>query len=109
MLTPRKLICQMEETAADKLPERWREEARRLIGPSAAPDQARGGEEAAENICTLQEWLEEVYFDEDKISELSSEDIRTVGRLVKKMIRFEPSSRAPAHTMLEDPWFRPES
>lgn len=95
----------MEESAADQLPERWREQARQLKGPSPVPTK----EEATEDGYTLQTWLEEVYFEEGKENELGSEDIRKVGDLVKTMLRFEPSSRATAQTMLKDPWFGSES
>lgn len=50
----------------------------------------------------LQQWLEEVYFDEDKKAELSLEDARKVGELVRKMLWFEPSSRETASSVLKN-------
>ena len=57
---------------------------------------------------TLQEWLAEVYFDDDKHAEFTREDIVSVGKLIKSMLKFEPSLRAPASDTLVDAWLNRE-
>lgn len=54
---------------------------------------------------TLQEWLEEVYFDNNKKAEFTREDIAKVGKLIGRMLKFEPSLRATASDALSDVWF----
>lgn len=44
----------------------------------------------------LQEWLEEVYFDERQIPDLAREDIVRLGKIIRRLLRFEPSARASA-------------
>lgn len=57
---------------------------------------------------TLREWLEEMYFDGERNEDLSRKDILKICELVQKMLRFEPSSRAPAGEILQDAWFQNE-
>jgi serine/threonine-protein kinase SRPK3 len=57
-----------------------------------------------EGVQTLQQWLGEVYFDQDKKAELSDDHVRRPGHLVGRLLYFEPSSRATAASLLEDPW-----
>ncbi|KAI0867389.1 kinase-like domain-containing protein [Hypoxylon argillaceum] len=104
MLTPGTLISQMEELAADKLPERWAKRANCLREPSVGSGQT--GDEHGKTASTnaLQQWLEEVYFDENKRAELSPEDVRELGKVIRKMLRFEPSSRSTASRLLENAW-----
>ena len=52
----------------------------------------------------LQEWLEEVYFDDEKNADFSRADIAKVGELVKRLLRLEPMARASAKEILEDSW-----
>jgi serine/threonine-protein kinase SRPK3 len=54
----------------------------------------------------LQEWLEETYFDGVREETLSRADIVKVGALIHRLLRFEPSTRASAQEILQDPWFR---
>lgn len=55
---------------------------------------------------TLQEWLEEVYFDDAKKAEFTREDIAKVGELIARMLKFEPSLRATVSDALSDAWFK---
>lgn len=107
MLTPEDLLSQMKESATDQLPQRWTELVKRL-GQSSSGPEARDGEknEEATDSQTLQQWLEEVYFNEDKKAELNREDVRKVGDLVGRLLYFEPSLRANASSLLEDPWLK---
>lgn len=54
---------------------------------------------------SFQEWLEEMYFDSDRKETLSREDIVQLGEIIGRLLRFEPSSRASARDILDDPWF----
>lgn len=85
----------MQEMISDTLPERWQNEWNAIKG-----------EVSGEIGGTLQDWLEETYFDEDKKQDLTRQDIKTLGRIVARMLRFEPSTRASAREILNDPWFR---
>jgi hypothetical protein len=78
----------MEEFATDRLPKRWIERAKRLTGPSEGSNQAGGEQDATEDTQqALQRWLEEVYFDNGKKeAELSLDDIREVGELIRKIL-----------------------
>ncbi|KAH8762696.1 hypothetical protein F5882DRAFT_477151 [Hyaloscypha sp. PMI_1271] len=57
---------------------------------------------------TLQEWLEEMYFDGERNDDLTQEDILKEGKLVRSMLQFEPSKRASVKEMLQDSWFKGE-
>lgn len=98
MTTPTILARQMLEMVSDELPERWQETWR-------AMDSASRGEKSG---YTLQEWLEEMYFDGERNEDLTRKDILKVGELVRKMLRFEPSMRASAREILQDSWFKRE-
>ena len=63
-------------------------------------------EARGESVQPLQKWLNEVYFDGKREAELTQEDIMKVGELVRRMLRLEPSARASAEQILQDPWFR---
>ncbi|QDS72140.1 hypothetical protein FKW77_004169 [Venturia effusa] len=95
MITPTILVRQMLETVDDELPDRWQQTWRTM-------DSASPGEESG---STLQEWLEEMYFDGERNSDLTRGDISHVGRLVRRMLRLEPSKRASAEEILRDSWF----
>ncbi|KAF2277201.1 serine protein kinase [Westerdykella ornata] len=98
MTTPTVLVRQMLEMASDELPERWQQ-------TWCAMDSASPGEQSD---YTLQGWLEEMYFDGERNEDLTQEDIRKVGELVRRMLRFEPSMRASAKEILQDSWFQGE-
>ncbi|KAF2492953.1 kinase-like protein [Lophium mytilinum] len=95
MATPVTVVQQMLETASDELPERWQQKWRTM-------DSAWTGDKTENN---LQEWLEETYFDGVRKEDLTREDIIKVGTLVSRLLRFEPSTRASAQEILQDPWF----
>lgn len=98
MTTPTILVRQMLEMASDDLPERWQESWR-------AMDSASPGDKSD---YTLQQWLEEMYLDGERNEDLTREDIRQVGELVRRMLWFESSMRASARDILQDPWFKEE-
>ena len=98
MTTPTILVRQMLEIASDGLPERWQQTWHAM--DSASPGEKSG--------YTLQEWLEEMYFDGERNEDLTREDILKVGELVRRMLRFEPFMRASAREILQDPWFKGE-
>jgi hypothetical protein len=87
----------MREIASDDLPRRWHE----LWDTMNAGD-GRNIESTGPN---LQEWLEEVYFDGPQSPDLTREDIARLGQIIGKLLQFEPSARASARQVLDDPWF----
>lgn len=95
MLTPETLIPQMIEFCKDDMPDLWLKKWREMNKTKSSDDQP----------CTLQKWLEEVYFDPDRKAEFTKQDIIRVGYLVSRMLKFKPSSRAQAKEILADPWF----
>ncbi|KAL4748172.1 hypothetical protein BDW72DRAFT_205823 [Aspergillus terricola var. indicus] len=69
--------------------------------------EAMSGEVAAEDSrIRLQEWLEEMYFDGQRKADLTGQGIVRLGHIIQKLLRFEPSARASAREILNDPWFR---
>ncbi|KAK9234916.1 CMGC/SRPK protein kinase [Lipomyces kononenkoae] len=96
LITPTILVGQMREMASDALPERWQDSYKtmddRIIGEISGP--------------ALQEWLEEMYFDGERNEDLTKEDIVRLGQIIGRLLRFEPSTRASAREILNDPWFR---
>lgn len=90
------LLRQMLETVNEDLPERWQEKWR-------ATDTDPPNEDP---VSTVQEWLEEMYFDGERRKEFSREEkeIVRVGALVRSMLRLEPGARE----VLKDPWFDEE-
>lgn len=85
----------MLETASDELPERWRQKWQTM-------DSTSTGDKIENNF---QEWLEETYFDGVRKEDFTREEIIGLGALVLRLLRFEPSARASAQEILQDPWF----
>lgn len=98
MTTPAILVRQMLETVNDDLPDRWKRDWHAMKG--TLPDSS--------STCSLQEWLEETYFDGERREDMTREDIMRVGVLIRSMLRMEPSARAPAKVVLQDVWFQRE-
>jgi serine/threonine-protein kinase SRPK3 len=99
MATPVSVVQQMFETASDRLPERWQQKWQ-------AMDSARAENETENN---LQEWLEETYFDGVRREDLTRGEIVKVGALLGRLLLFEPSTRASAQEILQDPWLENSS
>jgi hypothetical protein len=96
MITPAILVGQMRERATDDLPERWQEKWNTMKAEDSGATETSGH--------NLQEWLEEIYFDSPR-PDLSRQDIVRLGQIVGKLLHFEPSARASAKQVLDDPWF----
>lgn len=65
-----------------------------------------GDNEVTETTAlNLQQWLEEVYFDCALRPDLTREDIVRLGQIIGRLLRFEPSARASAREVLDNPWF----
>lgn len=96
MTTPAILVRQMLETSSDTLPDRWQKEWHAMNETLSSEDSA----------CSLQSWLEEMYFDGERSEDMSREDIVRVGMLIRSMLRLEPSARAPPRAVLQDAWFQ---
>lgn len=56
-------------------------------------------------VPNQQEWLEELYFDSPHSPDLTKEDIARLGQIIGSLLLFEPSARASAKQVLDDPWF----
>ena len=85
----------MQEMASDTIPKRWRDSTGIFDGEFIAEPSG----------STLQEWLEEMYFDGERKEDLTKEDIVKLGQIIRRLLRFEPSSRASVKDILDDPWF----
>ncbi|PYI06038.1 serine protein kinase [Aspergillus sclerotiicarbonarius CBS 121057] len=96
MVTPAILVGQMQEMASDTLPTRWHGKWKKM-------DNGRTAETPGP---ALQEWLEEMYFDGERKEDLTREDVSKLGRILGRLLRFEPYSRASAREILDDPWFK---
>lgn len=84
LITPAILVGQMREMATDELPERWQHEWNTMNTGDVMATESTGP--------NLQEWLEEVYFDSPLSPDLTREDIVRLGRIVGRLLHFEPSS-----------------
>jgi serine/threonine-protein kinase SRPK3 len=96
--TPAILARQMLETVNDDLPDRWKREWHAMKGTLSDNS----------STCSLQDWLEEMYFDGERREDISREDIVRVGMLIGSMLRMEPSARASAKAVIQDAWFQSE-
>ena len=97
MLTPTILVGQMREVTSDDLPKRWRS-----MWDKMRAEYDRTAETTGPN---LQGWLEEVYFGGPQRPDLTREDIARLGEIIGRLLHFEPSARASARQILDDPWF----
>lgn len=96
MITPPILIRQMQKMASDTLPERWQ-------------DSIDGKTTTEVPSPALQNWLEELYFDSERSTDLTKEDIVKLGQLLGKLLQFEPAKRVSVREILDDPWFKCDS
>lgn len=83
--------------ASDDLPERWQRAWETMYAEDDIAKESAG--------LNLQEWLEEVYFDGPQSPDLTREDIARLGQIVGRLLHLEPSARASARQILENPWF----
>lgn len=103
MINPTSLVYQMCSAAGDELPKRW-QPTWRVMEEAYLSDMYE--------TPKLQDWLEHIYFDSKLNSNsemkgsLTRADIAKVGKLVRTLLRFEPSERALASEILQDPWFQ---
>lgn len=96
LITPPILIGQMCELASDDLPQRWR----------GTLDTMNEGSSDEDTGLNLQKWLEELYFGGPPNPDLTRDDISKLGLIIGKLLCFEPSARASARQILDDPWFQ---
>lgn len=88
----------MQYIATDPIPPAWKEAWKKMESKFGF------GTEVPEG--TLQSWLEEVYFDGERRADLSREDIKHLGRIIGRLLCFEPGDRAEICEILEEGWFR---
>lgn len=60
----------------------------------------------SQECYSLCQWLEEVYFDDHRQPEFTTDDIAKLGKLVSRMLKFEPFHRASASNILASDWFK---
>lgn len=87
----------MHEMASDDLPKRWQKIWDKMDKGDGVTAESPG--------TNLQEWLEELYFDGRQLPDLTREDIVRLGKTIGSLLCFEPSARASARQILDDPWF----
>lgn len=83
--------------ASDGLPARWHKIWETMKTDVSEPTEGR--------VPNLQEWLEELYFDSPHSPDLTKEEIARLGKIIGSLLLFEPSARASAKHVLDDPWF----
>ena len=98
MITPVTLVRQMLETVSDDLPDRWKMDWHAMEKTLHDSDPT----------SSLQEWLEELYFDGERREDMSREDILRVGALIGSMLRMERSATALVKDVVQDAWFLEE-
>ena len=95
MLTPYVLVEQMIELASDELPSRWQTKWHMMQHDTLQRDEG----------FTLQKWLQETYFDNDKQAEFTTEEIARLAEAIAAMLKLEPSLRATSSEILAQNWF----
>ncbi|EAU31292.1 conserved hypothetical protein [Aspergillus terreus NIH2624] len=98
LITPKILVGQMQEMTNETLPENWLDQWRKMSGDYSGDSAGPG----------LQDWLEEMYFDGERKADLTGDDIVQLGRIISKLLQFEPSARASVKEIVNDPWLRGE-
>lgn len=88
----------MQEMTNETLPENWLDQWRMMSGDYSGDGAGPG----------LQDWLEEMYFDGERKADLTGDDIVQLGRIISKLLQFEPSARASVKEIVNDPWLRGE-
>ncbi|GKU06982.1 unnamed protein product [Fusarium langsethiae] len=96
MLTPSVLVEQMIELTSDELPSRWQAKWHAMQEDVPQND---GG-------FTLQKWLEETYFGNDKQAEFTTEEITRIAEAIALMLKLEPSLRATPSEILAQDFFQ---
>lgn len=92
MTTRDLLISQMIESIGE-LPERWMS---KCDCSQTSPEDEK---------YSLEEWLGEVYFGEGKTAELSHEQLMSWAKIIRMLMRSEPSDRVSAAEILQDKFF----
>ncbi|RBR22337.1 uncharacterized protein FIESC28_04531 [Fusarium coffeatum] len=96
MLTPSVLVEQMIELASDELPSRWQTKWHMMQHDALQKDEG----------LTLQKWLQETYFDNDKQAEFTTEEIARLAEAIAAMLKLEPSLRATSSEILAQDWLQ---
>ncbi|KAI0115513.1 kinase-like domain-containing protein [Nemania sp. FL0031] len=93
------LVGQMMEFCGE-VPDRWRGKLYRMG--------IRRAESTSNPPYMLLEWLEKILsltFNDNKVAQFTRQDLVKVCELVAGLMKFEPSSRASAKEIMNDPWF----
>jgi serine/threonine protein kinase len=54
----------------------------------------------------LEQLLQELYFDPDKVANFTQQDLTQLANLIGKLLRYDPSTRSTAAEILSEDWFR---
>lgn len=96
MLTPPLLVDQMIDLTSDELPSRWLAKWNMMQGDAPLEDER----------LTLQQWLEDVYFYNDRQVEFTMEELAKIKEAIACLLKLEPSLRATPREVLAQEWFR---
>ncbi|TKA76118.1 hypothetical protein B0A49_03666 [Cryomyces minteri] len=99
------VIEQMIERVGD-LPGRWK--AKWNPAKKEPPDVAFLDEDefsTSQQAYTLEQWLHQTYFDDEKKPVLSVEDVELLGSMLRGMLRYESDERPSAAQVAQHPWF----
>ncbi|KAL9107883.1 MAG: hypothetical protein Q9227_007301 [Pyrenula ochraceoflavens] len=80
-----------------ELPDRWQQKWEEL--------KKLDSDEDPEVLPPHQEFLEQCYAKGDREKEFSDESLKSLGRMLRRLLRIEPGSRDSAADVLQDPWF----
>jgi hypothetical protein len=90
------LVAEMIGMASDRFPDQWQSMWRSMKGSEGDDDS---------DVVSLETWLDESYFDGERPVDFTKDEVVAFCKILRKLLFFEPSSRAPASAILEDPWF----
>ncbi|QIW96655.1 hypothetical protein AMS68_002173 [Peltaster fructicola] len=99
MISKSSLISDMLDSTGEQLPECWQSVHRGILAKSNMTL-------LESEAMSLQTWLHEVYFDDDRKAEFKPEDITSAGELITSMMRLEPRDRITIKEALKHPWLQ---
>jgi hypothetical protein len=90
----KKLLAEEMVDSIGELPDRWKQHY---------DEAARKGDDKG---STLEEWLLEVYSDHVSDDDYTQDELKSLRRVLRSLMRFEPAERAAAVDVLQDEWFK---
>jgi serine/threonine protein kinase len=96
MQTKATLVAEMIGMANDQLPDRWQPLWQSMRTCATYDD---------DDDISLEAWLEESYFDGQRPVDLTKNENMQFCKILRRLLLFEPTSRASAAEIAQDPWF----